>query len=1035
MKLAFLDTTFGDYTPHTVRKAPLGGTQSAVCYLAPALVRAGLAVTLVNGTTAPGLVEGVSCHHHASMPVSRLASFDMLVVMGGCDADGVRGLRATMTGGRRLVLWTQHAGDQPAVAGLADPALAGLWDAFVFVSRWQREDFIRRFRLPRHRCHIMRNAPAPCFAGLFAADADIVAAKPWPPILAYTSTPFRGLDVLLAAMPRIRAAIPGTRLRVYSSLEAYQVPLARDPYVSLYDQCRRTEGVDYIGGVAQPALAAGLRDVMALAYPNRFAETSCISVLEAMAAGCLVLSSRLGALAETAAGFARLLPVPADPADHAARFADALVEELRRRHGDPAGTARHLRAQMAQADAAGGWNRRAAQWRSWLQDTGHWAPPTGDVPALLARLRGPATVEHHDGMADICAQVLALDPAHAGAWRLSTQVQAAQGRATEALLSLGRACRLSGPVPAAEWQGWMPALLAGVAAGEDGAALSRRVAALRGVWPLLAGGPFGDAMAATARQVAMQAQTVGDMPALLGACLLVAEGEPGDAGIRLAAGAAAHGMGDHALALALAAAALRIDSTAVLSTKQSRAMLSGWLEAAETAALASAGSLETAAAAARLFPAMALVAAVLGEDASLARLAAGSGDAGQRHALLLRMVAARHRLKGRRADQVELLRQAAALGGDGEAGTRLNQARLALAQRLMLENLGSVLTDGANGRLGAGWQAAATALIAQIGQSLHLDGNDEGERSVMWGTLRGYDAFLSWFNATAGTAPPLPAPPPGGRKIYDCFQFYNEVDLLELRLAELSPLVDHFVLVEAAHTHAGTPKPLYFAENRQRFAAYADKIIHVVVDDDPGGFAWVREAHQREAILRGLSGAGPADMVIIGDADEILRPAVVQRLREAAPGGPALFAPALDIYLYFLNLRSPDPWISVAAAPCELVRRVGANNMRYLAKQGIGQPLPAAGWHFTWMGGIDRFLAKLDAFAHREMIGSFGLDDAANRARLERFFATGRFAEGAIPGMWTALTRVPIDDQFPGALRALLPDFIAKGWVAPEGTG
>jgi glycosyltransferase involved in cell wall biosynthesis len=1034
MKLAFLDTTFGDYTPDTVRTAPLGGTQSAVCYLAPALARLGLDVTLVNGTTTPGRVEGVSCHHHSTMPISRLAGFDRLVVMGGCDAEGVRGLRAALTDGRRLVLWTQHAGDQPAVAGLADPAIAGMWDAFIFVSRWQREDFIRRFRLPRHRCHILRNAPSPCFAGLFPVEADIVAAKPWPPILAYTSTPFRGLDVLLAAMPRIRAALPGTRLRVYSSLEAYQVPLARDPYGALYDQCRRTDGVEYIGGVTQPALAAGLRDVTALAYPNRFAETSCISVLEAMAAGCLVVSSRLGALTETAAGFARLLPVPADPADHAARFADALVEELRRRRDDPAGTACHLRAQMGQADAAGGWHRRAAQWQAWMQDATVWQAPPADVPGLLARLRGPAMVEHHDGMADICAQVLALDPAHLGAWRVLMQVQAAQGQATDALLSLGRAHRLAGPVPMAEWQGWMPALLAGAAAGEDGASLARRVAALHGVWPLLAKGPFADMLVAAARQVALQAQNAGDAPALLAACLLVADAVPDDTGIRLAAAAAAHGMGDHGLALTLADAALRIDSAAVLSTKQARSLLSGWLEAAESATLASASSLDGTDAA-RLLPAMAQVAAALGEDASLARQAVATRDATQRHALLLRMVAARHRLKGRRAEQVELLCQAASLGGDEAAGTRLNQARLALAQRLMLENLGTVMTDGANGRLGAGWQAQASALIGQIGQSLHLDDNDEGERSVMWGTLRGYDAFLSWFNATGAITPTLPAPPPGGRKIYDCFQFYNELDLLELRLAELSPVVDHFVLVEATYTHAGTPKPLYFAENRQRFAAYADKIIHVVVADDPGGFSWVREGHQRQAILRGLIAAGPDDMVIISDADEILRPSVVQQLRDAAPGGPALFAPELDIYLYFLNLRSPDPWISVAAAPYGLVQRVGANNMRYLAKQRIGQPFPAAGWHFTWMGGIDRFLAKLDAFAHREMIGSFGQDDAANRARLERFFATGRFDEGAIPGMWTALARVPIDDHFPAALRALLPDFIAKGWVAPEGTG
>jgi len=478
--------------------------------------------------------------------------------------------------------------------------------------------------------------------------------------------------------------------------------------------------------------------------------------------------------------------------------------------------------------------------------------------------------------------------------------------------------------------------------------------------------------------------------------------------------------------------ALRIDSTAILSARQTRGLLTGWLEAAEQAAL-NGGDILDGTASVRLFKAMALVAGALGGDASLARQAAVAPTAPARRALLLRMIAARQRLAGQRAEQVELLRQAAELEKDTEAGQRLTAARMALSQRLLLENLGQVLTDGANGRLGSGWREQASALIGQIEGLMHLEGNDEAERSAMWCSLRGYDAFLAWFAATGRGVPPLPAPPPEGRKLFDCFQFYNELDLLEIRLAELSPVVDHFVLVEAAYTHAGAPKPLYYAENRERFARYADKIIHVVVEDDPGGFAWVREAHQRQAIQRGLTQAGPADMVIISDADEILRPEVVNRLRAAGGDGPSVFAPHLDIHLYFLNLRSPEPWISVAAAPFALVQRVGANNMRYLAKQGIGQTIPAAGWHFTWMGGMERFLAKLDAFAHREMMGSFDHDGDVNRARLQKFFATGRFEEGAIPGMWTALSRVPIDEGFPATLRARRAEFERMGWIAPEG--
>lgn len=1032
MRLAFLDTTFGDYTPQTMQAAPLGGTQSAACYLALSMARMGVDVTLVNGTTAPGMVDGVMCRHHGTMPVSLLARFDVLVVMGGCDTDSARNLNAAGDGRCRLVLWTQHAGDQPAIANLADPATAGLWDAFIFVSRWQREDYIRRFRLPRHRCHVVRNAPAPCFAGLFTAGDRIGAAKPWPPVLAYTSTPFRGLDVLLASMPLIRAAIPGTRLKVFSSLAPYQVPLERDPYAALYEQCRATEGVEYEGSLSQPSLAAALHDVTALAYPNRYAETSCISVMEAMAAGCLVVSSQLGALPETAAGFARLIPVPPDPAQHAARFADAMVAELRRHHDQPEEAERRLRAQMQHADPAQGWTRQAQRWLALLSDKASWRPPVQEITELLQQLRRVMILGDHDAIADLCQRILSLDPAHAGVWRILAQVQAALAQHAGALLSLGRACRME-PVNPAEWQGWMQALLAGVAVGSDGTPLALRIAALRAIRPLLSDDTaWAQQLMAAARHLASQARAADDAAATLSACLLAAEMAPDDTGIRLVAAMAAQALGDHPLTLELAVQILRIDSAAILSSRQTRGMVAGWLMAAERAALDGGQPMDMAMPE-RLFNAMALVAGALGEDPSLARQAAVTPSPNARRALLLRMVAARRRFAGQRAEQVELLRQAAALDDDPEARHRLSAARMALSQRLLLENVGLILNEGANGRLGTGWPEQAGALIAQVEGLLHLEGNDEAERSAMWGTLRGYDAFLAWFAAAGPGTPSLPIPPPEGRRLFDCFQFYNELDLLDLRLTELSPVVDYFVLVEATYTHAGAPKPLYYAENRDRFARYADKIIHVVVDDDPGGFAWVREAHQRQAILRGLTQAGPADMIIISDADEILRPEVITQLRAVGADGPSLFAPHLDIHLYFLNLRAPDPWISVAAAPFALVQKVGANNMRYLAKQGIGHTIQAAGWHFTWMGGIERFLAKLDAFAHREMIGSFAHDGDVNRARLEKFFATGRFEEGAIPGMWTALTRVAIDDGFPATLRARRSEFERMGWIAPEG--
>jgi beta-1,4-mannosyl-glycoprotein beta-1,4-N-acetylglucosaminyltransferase len=108
--------------------------------------------------------------------------------------------------------------------------------------------------------------------------------------------------------------------------------------------------------------------------------------------------------------------------------------------------------------------------------------------------------------------------------------------------------------------------------------------------------------------------------------------------------------------------------------------------------------------------------------------------------------------------------------------------------------------------------------------------------------------------------------------IVDAFMFYNELDILELRLEVLDKYVDRFVLVESEVTHVGGPKPLFFTENKERFAKWSHKIRHVVMtaeeapkETDP----WHRETYQRNCILRGLDGIDDNDVVFISDVDEI----------------------------------------------------------------------------------------------------------------------------------------------------------------------
>ena len=117
--------------------------------------------------------------------------------------------------------------------------------------------------------------------------------------------------------------------------------------------------------------------------------------------------------------------------------------------------------------------------------------------------------------------------------------------------------------------------------------------------------------------------------------------------------------------------------------------------------------------------------------------------------------------------------------------------------------------------------------------------------------------------------------------LFDCFSFFNELDLLEVRLHELDALVDYFVLVEARRTFQGEPKPLYFADNADRFRRYSGKLIHAVVVNFPRTtpMDWIRNPSMpigRESTTGAIRSPGVArkasgsDLIIVSDVDEML---------------------------------------------------------------------------------------------------------------------------------------------------------------------
>ena len=245
---------------------------------------------------------------------------------------------------------------------------------------------------------------------------------------------------------------------------------------------------------------------------------------------------------------------------------------------------------------------------------------------------------------------------------------------------------------------------------------------------------------------------------------------------------------------------------------------------------------------------------------------------------------------------------------------------------------------------------------------------------------------------------------------YDCFSFFNELDLLEIRLNVLKDVVDKFVLVEAGETHAGKPKPLYFKENVSRFAEFKDRIIYVCIEKFPEicKTDWGRENFQRNAIAEGLKNARDDDTILISDLDEIPRPEKI--VKYAGTSGIKVFDQRY--YAYYLNYVNvlqqywhgtrmlsyrdfchvfdgidtikndllPE-WVNEGTTASKI-------RCRWLPRsRGKTTIIKDGGWHFTSLGGVQVLAEKVRSFAHQEYNPG---EDKLDISALERLIKQGR---------------------------------------------
>ncbi|KKU88104.1 hypothetical protein A3A64_00810 [Candidatus Gottesmanbacteria bacterium RIFCSPLOWO2_01_FULL_48_11] len=208
-------------------------------------------------------------------------------------------------------------------------------------------------------------------------------------------------------------------------------------------------------------------------------------------------------------------------------------------------------------------------------------------------------------------------------------------------------------------------------------------------------------------------------------------------------------------------------------------------------------------------------------------------------------------------------------------------------------------------------------------------------------------------------------------KIFDCFLFFNELELLELRLMTLHDVVDYFVLVEANKTFTDKPKDFLFEKNKKSYKKYLNKIIHVKVEDTPmldrAKNAWAIEEWQRNCITRGLATAKDEDRVIVSDVDEIPDPDRVMQVKDS--NTPVTFKQCL--FYYFVNCWGGRDWNGSVMTPYK--NMMVPYRLKGLARKGLNR-IKNSGWHYTYMGGVKNIRLKLnnlsDAYTRRDQVGN-----------------------------------------------------------------
>lgn len=374
MRIAFLSRISRAFNGDTVVREPLGGTQSALVYLARELQALGHEVhVFCNCKEQAGVFAGVTYHNLPEL--ARFARQNPLDFFISCADESALKLGIPS----KYSLWWSHNDycflwdEMPDLRAKTSEILATKADKLVAVSRWHAQKLSDVLNIPLEHFFITGNAVN---AAYFELDPESGPQPATPPRLLYTSVPDRGLDLLLELFPQIQAQVPEVELHLYSSFTVWGKSAEFNAAQAgpLYEKARALPGVFLHDPLPHPQLAQALLQGSLMTYPNHaaepmdltgfWAETSCIAAIEAQAAGLPVITSARGALPETVLQGQTGILIEGEPfsAAYGEAFVGAVVELLK-----DSGKSQALgQAARERILTEYTWQQRALEWHQFL---------------------------------------------------------------------------------------------------------------------------------------------------------------------------------------------------------------------------------------------------------------------------------------------------------------------------------------------------------------------------------------------------------------------------------------------------------------------------------------------------------------------------------------------------------------------------------------------------------------------------------------------------------------------------------------------